>query len=53
MNLISTRLHDIRKRRESWRTLLARMIEEASFQASDDHEQHLQTLRTRMRSNYV
>ena len=44
---IATRLTDIRKHRESWRTLLTRHIEEASFQAADEHEQHLQDLRTR------
>lgn len=44
---ITARLSDIRRRRDSWRTLLARHIEEASFQATDEHEQHLQDLRTR------
>lgn len=47
MTAITTRLNDVRRRRDSWRTLLSRHIEEASFKAADHHEQHLQDLRTR------
>lgn len=43
---VTTRLADLRRRRDTWRNLLIRHVEEASFQTSDDHERHLQDLRT-------
>jgi len=43
---IATRLTTLKRRRDTWRTLLARHVEEASFRAADDHERHLQQLRT-------